>query len=302
LYSTTLTLPRGAGALSLLAATATATLPAGRCGDAGRAGALATFGVPVGADFAVSDALLAAGLAGVAALTGAAAGTGADLVAGRGAGFFTTVEGLATGAGAALAGALLTGAVLTGAALAGAFAGAALAGAAFLATGAAFFGAALDGAGFLATGFFAGTTFFATGFFATGFLAGAAFFAAGFLAADLGAALAAGFLVALAAFFAGFFAATSGVSSVLRLSSPNIARLPKQPLQIGSVDQSWGPGWKKQCAFRQPCSMTLYLESALLYPAPATAATAFSPRFSALEVATNRSNSGPDCIVASNCL
>jgi hypothetical protein len=117
----------------------------------------------------------------------------------------------------------------------------------------------------LAAGFFAAAFFTAATFFAAGL-------AAGFFAADFfGAALAAGFLVALAAFFAGFFAATSGVSSVPSNERSNICKVAHAAVRDG---QSWGRSWKKQCAFRQSDDMTLYLESALLYPAPATAATA----------------------------
>jgi hypothetical protein len=209
---------------------------------------LATFDVPEEVFFAVSTDLLTAGLAGAAAFAGAAGAalTGADLDAGRAAGFFTTVAGFAAGAGAALAGVFLMGAALTGAALAGV---------AFLA-GAAFFAGAFAGAAFLATGFLAGAAFLATGFFAMGFLAGAAFFAAGlatgFFAADFfgAAALAAGFLVALTAFFAGFFAATSGVSSVPSNELRGDLRGCRSSLQ-GPDSQSWGLDREKQCAFRQ---------------------------------------------------
>src|SRR5690606_4962586 len=91
------------------------------------------------------------------------------------------------------------------------------------------------GATFFATGFFAGAAFFTgaaffgagffgAGFFAgaaaffAGFFAGAAFFGAAFFAAGfLPGALAGDFLAGLAAFFAGFFAATSRYSSDLPL-------------------------------------------------------------------------------------
>jgi hypothetical protein len=169
--------------------------------------------------------------------------------------------------------------------------GAAFAGAAFLAAGAGFLAGA---AGFLAAAFFAGTGFFAAGFFTAGFLAGAAFFAAGlatgFFAADFfGAALAAGFLVALAAFFAGFFAATSGVSSV-----PSNDRLEPtarfgRNSHCGSIRTArvGGTAEKSNAPFVSPCSVTLYLESALLYPAPATAATALQDRFFPLKQRRN---------------
>jgi hypothetical protein len=90
-------------------------------------------------------------------------------------------------------------------------------------------------------------------------------------------------LVALTAFFAGFFAATSGVSSVPSNELRGVLRGCRNSLQkSGQPELGSRPGKAMRLSSvlaARPRFWTLLLESALLYPAPATAATAFRLRF-----------------------